>query len=446
VFEELTRRLNNAFNLLRKRGKLSEGIVDEALREVRRALLEADVNYQVAKDFIGKVRERAVGQEVLRSVTPGQLVVKIVHDELVSLLGDQVAALKLSSADVTAIMLVGLQGSGKTTVAGKLARRLKSQGKRVLLTAADVYRPAAVDQLRQLGRQIEIPVYEAEENNPPEICAAALKKARRDGSDVVLFDTAGRWHIDEKMMSELEEIRRSTSPREILLVADAMTGQEAVNLAREFDQRLGLDGVVLTKLDGDARGGAALSIRAVTGKPIKFVGLGEKLDALEPFYPDRMASRILGMGDVVTLVEKAQAALNVEEQLKLEEKLRKKRFTFEDFLGQLHQLKKMGSLEGLLDLLPGVDISSLQVDEGALVRVEAMINSMTPAERGEPRIIDGSRRKRIANGSGRTVQEVNQLLKQFQTIQKMIENMDQSGWQKKLFSMKAKKRKTRYHR
>ena len=377
MFDELTRRLNEAFRKLRGRGKLSAGDVDEALRDVRRALLEADVNVQVAKDFTARIRQKAVGQEVLSSITPGQMVVKIVHDELISLLGGQAAGLKLDGSGPVVIMLVGLQGSGKTTAAGKLARHLRSQDRKVLLAAADVYRPAAVEQLRQLGRQIEVDVFWSEKDDPVEISVQALKQARREGLEVVILDTAGRWHVDDEMMRELEHIRQRVSPQEILLVADAMTGQEAVHLAQEFQRRLDIDGVVLTKLDGDARGGAALSIMAVTGKPIKFVGIGEKLDALEPFYPDRMASRILGMGDVVTLVEKAQAVIDLEEQKKIEKKLREKAFTLEDFLSQLRQLKKMGPLENLLEMMPGVDLKGLQVDEGALVRVEAMINSMT---------------------------------------------------------------------
>jgi len=446
MFDELTRRLNQAFRKLRGRGKLSPGDVDEALRDVRRAMLEADVNLQVAKDFTARIRNKAVGREVLGSIAPGQMVVKIVHDELVSLLGGRAAGLKLDGDGPIVMMLVGLQGSGKTTTAGKLARHLKSQARKVLLAAADVYRPAAAEQLRQLGERIGIEVYWSEKDDPVRISERAVARARDQGLEVVILDTAGRWHIDDEMMSELERIREEVSPQEILLVADAMTGQEAVNLAQEFQRRLDIDGVVLTKIDGDARGGAALSIMAVTGKPIKFVGVGEKLDALEPFYPDRMASRILGMGDVVTLVEKAQATLDLEEQKKLERKLREKAFTFEDFLSQLRQLKKMGPLENLLEMMPGVDLKGLQVDESALVRVEAMINSMTPRERDHPRIIDGSRRKRIARGSGRTIQEVNQLLKQFSTIQKMIEQMDETGWQKALLARRPKRRKRRMHR
>jgi signal recognition particle subunit SRP54 len=446
MFDELTRRLNQAFQKLRGRGKLSPGDVDEALRDVRRALLEADVNLQVAKDFTARIREKAVGQEVLSSITPGQMVVKVVHDELVSLLGGQVVGLNVEAAGPAVIMLVGLQGSGKTTAAGKLARYLKSQDRKVLLAAADVYRPAATEQLRQLGERIGVEVYWSEKDDPVEISDRAVRLARDRGLGIVILDTAGRWHVDDEMMSELERIREKVSPQEILLVADAMTGQEAVSLAQEFQRRLDIDGVLLTKMDGDARGGAALSIMAVTGRPIKFVGVGEKLDALEPFYPDRMASRILGMGDVVTLVEKAQAALDLEEQKKLERKLREKAFTFEDFLTQLRQLKKMGPLENLLGMMPGVDLRGLQVDEDALVRVEAMINSMTPQERDHPRIIDGSRRRRIARGSGRTIQEVNQLLKQFRTIQQMIEGMDEKGWQKALLTRQPKMKTRRRYR
>ncbi len=439
MFEELTQRLGEAFRALRGRGKLSERVVDEALREIRRALLEADVNYQVARDFIARIREQALGQEVLKSINPGQVVVKIVHDEMVQLLGTAAVPLQLASHGPTVVMLVGLQGSGKTTVAAKLALYLQSKNKSSLLVAADVYRPAARDQLQQLAERIHVPVHAAEERNPVQICIQAAERALRDGIDAVMLDTAGRLHIDQPMMQELEDIHSNVRPHEVLLVADAMTGQEAVRLAQEFDARLHLTGVVLTKMDGDARGGAAVSLRAVTGKSIKFVGVGEKLDALEPFYPDRMASRILGMGDVVSLVEKAQAAADLSEQRKLEEKLRRRQFSLEDFLGQLHQLKKMGSLEGLLDLVPGFKTSGIEIDEQALDRVEAMVNSMTLQERRNPRIIDGSRRRRIARGSGRTVQEVNQLLKQFNMIQSMIAGMDQKGWQKQLFSRKMKR-------
>jgi len=443
MFDELTRRLNQAFRKLRGRGKLSPDDVDEALREVRRALLEADVNLRVAKDFTARVRDKAVGQEVLGSITPGQMVVKIVHDELIALLGGEASGLQLDGPGPAVIMLVGLQGSGKTTAAGKLARHLKSQSKKVLLAAADIYRPAAVEQLRQLGERIGIEVYWSENEDPVRISERAVARAKDQDMEVVILDTAGRWHVDDEMMSELERIRGKVSPQEILLVADAMTGQEAVNLAQEFQRRLDINGVVLTKMDGDARGGAALSIKAVTGQPIKFIGVGEKLDTLEPFYPDRMASRILGMGDVVTLVEKAQATIDREEQKKLEQKLREKAFTFEDFLTQLRQLKKMGPLENLLEMMPGVNLKGIQVDENALVRVEAMINSMTPQERDHPRIIDGSRRKRIARGSGRTIQEVNQLLRQFSTIQQMIEGMDETGWQKALLNRRPKMKRRR---
>jgi signal recognition particle subunit SRP54 len=446
MFEELTRRFSGAFKALRGRGKLSEKIVDQAMRDIRRAMLEADVNYQVAKDFIDRVGQKAVGQDVLKSVTPAQVVIKIVHDELVELLGGTVAELALAPSGTTVIMLVGLQGSGKTTVAGKLALHLRSKGKKTLLAGADVYRPAAGDQLKQLGERIDIPVFLDPQEDPVKICQRAKKQATKEGIHAVILDTAGRWHVDKEMMQELAQIRDKVGPQEILLVADAMTGQEAVNLAKEFDALLDLGGVVLTKMDGDARGGAALSLRAVTGKPIKFVGLGEKLDALEPFYPDRMASRILGMGDVVTLVEKAQETVDIKQQKEMEEKLRRGSFTLDDFLGQLHQLKKMGPLDELLDMVPGFDASGLQVDDGALGQVEAMINSMTPMERSDPRIIDGSRRKRIARGSGRTVQEVNQLLKQFDMIQKMATGMSDKGLPAKLLSMKTKRRRGRSFR
>jgi len=425
MFEDLTIKLEGIFKKLRGQGRLSEDNIKDALKEVRRALLEADVNYKVVKDFITQVEAKAIGQEVLRSITPGQQVIKIVYDELTNLLGKERMEVKFSSQPPTVFLLVGLQGSGKTTACGKLARYYRRKGRFPLLVAADVYRPAAVDQLKILGKSLDLPVFSANKN-PVKICEDSIGQAKKDGKDLVIIDTAGRLHIDEPLMQELLEIKKAVTPQEIILVADAMTGQDAVNIAKTFEEKIGLDGVFLTKMDGDARGGAALSIKAVTGKPIKFVGTGEKLDAMEMFYPDRMASRILGMGDVVSLVEKAEEAVSLEEAEKLEKKLRKEAFTLEDFYDQLQQIKRMGPLDSILSMIPGLGgkvMKGLQVDEKAMVRVEAMINSMTKEERLKPHIIDGSRRKRIAKGSGASVQDVNKLLKQFFMMQKMIKNL-----------------------
>jgi signal recognition particle subunit SRP54 len=441
MFEDLTSKLESIFKKLRGQGRLSESNIKDALKEVRRALLEADVNYKVVKDFISQVEAKAIGQEVLRSITPGQQVVKIVYDELTNLLGKERVEVKISPQPPTIFMLVGLQGSGKTTACGKLARYYRKKGRFPLLVAADVYRPAAVDQLKILGKSLDLPVFSSNKN-PVKICEDSIDQAKKDGRDLVIIDTAGRLHIDEPLMQELLEIKKAVSPQEIILVADAMTGQDAVNIAKTFEEKIGLDGVFLTKMDGDARGGAALSIRAVTGKPIKFVGTGEKLDALEMFFPDRMASRILGMGDVVSLVEKAEEAIGLEEAEKLEKKLRKEAFTLEDFYDQLQQIKRMGPLDSILSMIPGLGgkvMKGLSIDEKAMVRVEAMINSMTKEERLKPHIIDGSRRKRIALGSGNSVQDVNKLLKQFFTMQKMIKNlgkMDLSKFDKGLFSFR----------
>ncbi len=425
MFEDLTQKLESALKNLKGQGKLTEKNISDGLKEIRRALLEADVNYKVVKQFIEDVRQKAVGEEVLRSVTPGQQIVKIVHDELIRLMGESRTDIKTAGIPPTIVMLVGLQGSGKTTFAGKLANFLRKKGRHPMLVAADVYRPAAKEQLRVIGKQLGIPVYVTEHNDAVKICQEAIQAARQQGCDVLILDTAGRLHIDDAMMQELEAIKKTVKPHEILFVADGMTGQDAVNAAKEFQERLDYDGVVLTKMDGDARGGAALSIRAVTGKPIKFIGTGETLDAVEPFYPDRMASRILGMGDIVSLVEKAQETLDVEKAQKLEQKLRRNEFTLEDFYDQLQQLKKMGPLEQLLGMIPGLSkqIRNVQVDEKALVRIEAIINSMTPEERRNPKIINGSRRKRIARGSGTRVQDVNQLLNQFEQMRKMIKRM-----------------------
>ncbi len=393
---------------------------------MRLALLEADVNFKVVKDFIGRVQERAVGREILSSLTPGQQVIKIVHEELVALLGGTQAKLHLSPNPPTVIMLVGLQGSGKTTTAGKLARNFKKDGRRVLLVPADTRRPAAVQQLITLAKQVGVDAYSSSEQDPVVICRQAVKQAASSLFEVVILDTAGRLQIDEPLMEELRQIKAGVKPHEILFVADAMTGQEAVNIAEKFNSSLGFDGVVLTKLDGDARGGAALSVRAVTGKPLKFTGMGEKLDALEPFHPDRMASRILGMGDMMSLIEKAQASVDQEEALKLAKKLKKNSFDLDDFRNQLKQVKKLGGLESIMGMIPGMGKMKLpdaQVNEKELTKVDAIISSMTPKERTDYTIINGSRRARIAKGSGTQVQDVNRLLKQFADMRKMMKSM-----------------------
>ena len=425
MLEDLTQKLESAFKKLRGYGKLTEANIADSLKEIRRALLEADVNYKVAKDFVAAVQEKAVGEEVMRSVTPGQLVVKIVHDEMVRLLGNSVMQVKTAGIPPTILMLSGLQGSGKTTFAGKLASYLKKSGRKPMLVAADVYRPAAIEQLKVLGRSIDVPVYDEGIGDPVKIAFNAVGAARQKFCDTIVLDTAGRLHIDQAMMDELVNVKNRVRPHEILFVADGMTGQDAVNTATEFANRLDFDGVVLTKMDGDARGGAALSIRAVTGKPIKFLSIGEKLDEIEQFHPDRIASRILGMGDVVTLVEKAQDTFDQEKAKKLEDKLKKAEFDLEDFRDQLQQIKKMGSLESLLKMIPGAgrQLGNVQPDERGLVRVEAIINSMTREERHNPRILNGNRRKRIAAGSGTRVQDVNQLMNQFQQMKKMMKQM-----------------------
>lgn len=434
MFDQLSERLASAFRSLTGRGKLTEVNIEEALREVRRALLEADVNFKVARRFIDDVRARAVGGEVLKSLTPGQQVVKIVHEELAKLLGGASAPFQLSGVSPAVVMVVGLQGSGKTTFCGKLARRLRKRGKRPLLAAADTYRPAAQEQLATLARGLGVSVHTGRAGaDPVEIARTAIRAAREESADVVILDTAGRLHVDEEMMAELSRIKEVAGPSEILLVVDSMTGQDAVNVAAEFVERLDFTGAVLTKLDGDTRGGAAVSLRAVTGKPIKFASVGEKLDALEPFHPDRMASRILGMGDVLTLAERAQEAVDLETAAKLEEKLRKQSFTLEDFQGQLAALKKMGPLDQLVGMIPGMGkLGQVAIDEKALKGVEAIISSMTPRERRDPGIIDGSRRKRIACGSGTTVQDVNRLLKQFDSMKKMMKQFGKLGKRGKL--------------
>ena len=435
MFEMLTERLNGVFKQLRSRGRLSESNIDDAMREVRRALLEADVNYKVARSFIARVKERAIGREVLKSITPGQQVVKVVHDELIALMGNQNAALQFAESPPSAIMMVGLQGSGKTTAAAKLARLLASENKKTLLVAADIYRPAAIDQLCVLGEQVGAPVHRAPEGTDPvDICTQAMDRAQNENFDVVILDTAGRLHVDDERMDEVFRIREAVSPSEILFVCDAMTGQDAVSSASAFYEKLNFSGVVLTRMDSDTRGGAALSIREVAGVPIKYIGISEKVDGLEVFHPDRMASRILGMGDVVTLVEKAQTTIDAEQARKVEQKLRSASFTFDDFLEQMAQIRQMGPLDQLMKMIPGVSKSmpDLQVDEKAFSHIEAIIYSMTPAERDKPHIINGSRRKRIANGSGRSIQDVNKLLKQFSMMQKMMKRMSRMEKQGKM--------------
>jgi len=426
MFDSLSGKLESVFKKLRGRGVLKEDDVKEALREVRLALLEADVNFKVVKDFIGRVQERAVGREILGSLTPGQQVVKVVHEELVALLGGTQAKLHLSPNPPTVIMMVGLQGSGKTTTAGKLAKSFKKDGRRVLLVPADTRRPAAIQQLMTLAKQVGVDAFVSDDQDPVAICRAAVKHATASLFEVVILDTAGRLQIDELLMEELRQIKAGVKPQETLFVADAMTGQEAVNIAEKFNTAIGFDGVVLTKLDGDARGGAALSVRAVTGKPLKFVGMGEKLDALEPFFPDRMASRILGMGDVMSLIEKAQEHVDQEEALKLAKKLKKNTFDLDDFSNQLKQVKKLGGLDQIMGMIPGMNKMKLpdaQVNEKELGRVEAIISSMTLKERADYTLINGNRRLRIARGSGTQVQDVNRLLKQFAEMRKMMKSM-----------------------
>jgi len=434
MFDELSEKLDGFFRKLRGRGKLTEGNIRDSLREVRRILLQADVNFKVVKDFISEVSEISVGEEVLKSITPGQQVIKIIHDRLIKLLGGVHSPLDISGEAPVPVMVCGLQGSGKTTFCGKLAKQLLKKGKKPMLVAADIYRPAAVDQLHVLGESIGVKVYSAD-GNVNDIAKGALAEAHKIGADPVIFDTAGRLHIDEQMMNELKALKAFIKPKEILFVADGMTGQDAIKSAQAFDEALDFSGIVLTKLDGDARGGAALSIRAVTGKPIKFIGVGEKLSDLEPFYPDRIANRILGMGDVVTLVEKVQEKVDADEAEKLARKLQRADFTLEDFLQQMRQLKSMGSLGDMLKMIPGMGskLKNVTLDESALKRTEAIICSMTKAERNRPTVINGSRRRRIAQGSGTSVQEVNQLLNQFQQMQKMMKRMSKGGKMKQMF-------------
>jgi signal recognition particle subunit SRP54 len=427
VFEGLTDKLQAVFDKLSNRGKLSEADIDVALREVRLALLEADVNFKVVKNFVARVRERSIGAEVMRSLTPAQQVVKIVHDELIATLGDP-SKVDLSGPTPHVVMLVGLQGSGKTTTAAKLALTLRRAGQRPLLVAADTYRPAAVTQLEVLGKQLDVPVHsEGVKVGPPVICSNALKRAETSAYTVVILDTAGRLHIDDQMMRELEEIKKRTRPQEVLLVADAMTGQDAVKAASEFNERVGLTGLILTKVDGDARGGAAISIREVTGVPIKYMGVGEKVDALEVFHPDRLASRILGMGDVLTLIEKAQQSFDQDKALAMQKKMATATFDLNDFLSQLQEVKKMGPISQLLEMIPGLSKLSQQIPQEAtdsqLKMVEAVISSMTMQERRDPAIINASRKRRIAAGSGTTVQDVNSLLTQFRQTQRMMKQL-----------------------
>ena len=425
AFDSLMERLQDTFRKMKNHGKVTELDVKNAMREIRLALLEADVNYKVVKDFIAKTSERAVGAEILQSLTPAQHIIKIVKEELVALLGTEEAKINFSSKPPTVIMMVGLQGAGKTTTSAKIAALLRKQkSKRPLLVACDVYRPAAIKQLQVVGAQLDIPVFSVEgEQNPVKIAEKAIDNAKRNGNDLVIIDTAGRLHVNEELMQELEDIKSVTDPTEILLVVDSMTGQDAVNVAEAFNEQLDITGVVLTKLDGDTRGGAAISVRAVTGKPVKFAGMGEKLSDLEVFYPERMASRILGMGDVLTLIDKAQEAFDEKQAKELEEKLMKNKFDLEDFLGQLRQMKNMGPLSQIVGMIPGIDSKALKnanIDDNQLGRTEAIILSMTPAERHNPSIINASRKQRIANGCGMRVQEVNALLKQFDSMQKMI--------------------------
>jgi len=425
MLEELQSRLESVLSKVRSKGKLNEKNISDSLHEVKLALLEADVNYKVVKEFINKTKEKAVGEEVIKSITPGQLMVKIVHDELIELLGGSAVPVKEAGIPPTIIMLSGLQGSGKTTFSGKLARLYKKKGRFPMVVGADVYRPAARKQLEVLAKSLDIPFYSEDHKDAVKITHNAITEARKKGCDLLIFDTAGRLHIDEEMMDELENVKNKVKPHEILFVADGMTGQDAVNAAKTFQQRLNFDGVVLTKLDGDSRGGAALSIKTVTGKPIKFLSIGEKLEDIEQFYPERMVSRILGMGDVVSLVEKAQDVVDEEQVRKLEKKIRKAEFDLSDFLDQLKQIKKMGSLKDILGMIPGVgkQLKNQQIDDRITVRMEAIIQSMTPKERRKPKTINGSRRKRIAMGSGTTVQDVNKLLKQFAEMSKMLKKM-----------------------
>ena len=431
MFDNLSDKLDSVFKKLKGHGTLNEKNIEDGLKQVRMALLEADVNYKVAKTVISDIKTRALGQEVMQSLTPGQQIIKIVNDEFTRMMGSTHQELNFEGKALGSVMLVGLQGSGKTTTAGKLAHYLRRQGRKPFLVPADAYRPAAIDQLKKIGTQLDIPVFQSTTDmRPLKICQDAQLAAKELGCDTLLFDTAGRLHLDDALMAELEDIKRTLNPSEILLVADAMTGQDAVNIAGSFDKRLDLDGFILTKMDGDARGGAALSIKAVTGKPLKFIGVGEKSTALEPFHPDRMASRILGMGDALSFIEKAQESVDQKEAKALEQKLKKNAFTLEDFRNQMKSVRKMGSIKDLLGMLPGVNkkqLAGINIDDKEFNRIEAIINSMTPGERSNHAMIKGSRKKRIANGSGTSVQDVNKLLKSYTQSMKMIKKFNKGG-------------------
>jgi len=428
LFENLSEKLQNTLKRLRGKGRLNETDINEAMREIRVALLEADVNFKVVRDFVSKIKVKAMGAEILDSLTPGQQVVKIVYDELVDMVGGTQSKLIVSSKLPTIIMLVGLQGAGKTTAAGKLANYLRKQGKKPILVACDVYRPAAIEQLHVVGKQLGIPVFDQGQSDPVEIAKQGIAVALTQGRDTVLLDTAGRLHVDENMMDELKRIKSTVHPHEILLLVDAMTGQDAVNVANSFSEQIGIDGVILTKMDGDTRGGAALSIKTVTGKPIKFISAGEKMDTLEPFYPDRLASRILGMGDMMTLIEKAQENVDLEQAKSLEAKLRKNELDLDDFLKNMQQIKKMGPLSQLMKMIPGMpDVKEEDLDQSGLKRMEAIIQSMTMEERRKPELLNASRRRRIASGSGTRVQDVNRMLKDFEETKKMMQQMTKAS-------------------
>ena len=429
MFEDLSLKLEKALKKVTGQGKLTESNISDTLREIRRVLLDADVNFKVAKNFIERVSLKALGKEVLSSISPGQLITKIIHDELTDLLGSQQSQLKFNPSGVSVILVVGLQGSGKTTFSAKLANKLKEQKRKVLLTAADVYRPAAIEQLKILGKQIDVPVFSVLEKDAIKAAKDSLKEAKANNLDTVIIDTAGRLHVDENMMAEVLKIKEIVNPDETLFVVDSMTGQDAVNSAKAFNESVNFDGIVLTKLDGDARGGAALSIKSVVGKPIKFVSNGEKLKALEVFFPERMASRILGKGDIVSLVEKAQETIDEREAENLEKKFRKNKFDFDDFLKQIKMIKKMGSLSSLIGMIPGVgsQLKNAQIDDNAFIKIEAIINSMTLKERVSPKILNGGRRKRIARGSGTSIQDVNRLLKKFSEMKKMMSKLNKKG-------------------
>lgn len=438
MFEELSLKLESALKKVTGQGKLTEANISDTLREIRRILLDADVNYKVAKDFIENVKVKALGKEVITSISPGQLITKIIYDELTDLLGGGHKDLQINPSGITTLMVVGLQGSGKTTFCGKLAKKLTEQKRKVLLVAADIYRPAAIDQLKFLGKQISIEVFSLEEKNARKVASEALSFAKENNYNTIVIDTAGRLHVDEQMMQEVSDIKNLVNPTETLFVVDSMTGQDAVNSAKAFNDTVNFDGIVLTKLDGDSRGGAALSIRSVVGKPIKFISNGEKLENLEIFYPDRLASRILGKGDVISLVEKAQASMEDFEAEKLEEKLRKNKFDFDDFLKQIKVIKKMGSLSSLIGMIPGIgsQIKNAQIDDKALIKVEAIINSMTKEERTTPKVLNGNRRKRIARGSGTSIQDVNRLVKQFSEMQRMMSTFSKKGFSNSMRNFK----------